>query len=311
MFAINAACCVCLCIWVAVKNDTPQIKGAQPFFLYLILLGCLVSSSTILALSQENTSAGCTMFPALYSIGFCITFGSLFSKILRVHLIFKSAKKLQKKQVTVTQTATVIASLIAVDIAILAIWMAQDPLKWVREIKSKDVFGHVLSSAGYCHSPTAGTYIGLIAALHFAVLTYASYLCYKTRHIPSRFAEGKYLSLAMASNLEVMLLGVPVLIIVGNQPSTGFFVRSAIIFLNDFAVLGFIFGNLVYSVYWGEDDTSEPLTGRTAKKAKTTKSSASAKFNVTNTASKENAVMPVSIVQDVVTQEDGSIQHHE
>jgi len=277
MFAFNAICCVGLFIWVGVKKHTPQVRGAQPFFLYLVLLGCIISSSTILALSQENTSAGCSVFPALYSIGFCITFGSLFSKILRVHLIFKSAKKLQKTTVTVGQTASVIISLVVVDIAILAIWMAQDPLKWVRETKSTDVFGYVLSSAGYCHSSTAGTYIGLIAALHFTVLTYASFLCYKTRHLPSRFAEGKYLSLAMASNLEVMLLGVPVLIIVGNQPSTGFFVRSAIIFLNDFAVLGFIFGNLVYSVYWGEDmswgnDGGSKLTGSTGKTARTLQS---------------------------------------
>ena len=62
----------------------------------------------------------------------------------------------------------------------------------------------------------------------------------------------------MASNLQVFLLGVPVMVIVGNDPSTSFFVRSAIIFLNDFAVLGFIIGGLIFSYYTKGNKVAPP-----------------------------------------------------
>ena len=39
------------------KRNTPQVKVAQPLFLKLVLLGCIVSSSTIIAMSIEDEGA--------------------------------------------------------------------------------------------------------------------------------------------------------------------------------------------------------------------------------------------------------------
>ena len=41
----------------------------------------------------------------------------------------------------------------------------------------------------------------------------------------------------MVSNLQVFALGIPVLLITGDDPEASFFVRSGVIFLNDFSVL--------------------------------------------------------------------------
>lgn len=79
MFGINAAVVMFCAIWLYFKRQTKQVKVMQPFFLSMVLLGCLVSSSTILALGIEgkrNESVdGCMLIPWLYSVGYSITIG--------------------------------------------------------------------------------------------------------------------------------------------------------------------------------------------------------------------------------------------
>ena len=57
------------------------------------------------------------------------------------------------------------------------------------------------------------------------------------------------MSIAMISNLQIFIVGVPILIILGSDPQSSFFVRSVIIWMNDLAVVTLIFGNLMYSVH--------------------------------------------------------------
>lgn len=70
----------------------------------------------------------------------------------------------------------------------------------------------------------------------------------------TKFSEGKYLTIAMISNLQIFVVGVPVLIILGSDPKTSFFVRSVIVWMNDLVVLSLIFGNLICSVWKDKRD---------------------------------------------------------
>lgn len=74
-------------------------------------------------------------------------------------------------------------------------------------------------------------------------------VCYASRHISTMFSEGKYLCLAMISNLQVFIVGLPVLVIVGTDTDTSYFVRTVIIWMNDFMVVAIIFGHLMWSEY--------------------------------------------------------------
>ena len=60
----------------------------------------------------------------------------------------------------------------------------------------------------------------------------------------------------MFSNLQILLISVPVLVIVGKDPTSSLFVQSMVIWLNDFAVVAIIFGNLIYSVHFAESEQS-------------------------------------------------------
>lgn len=69
-----------------------------------------------------------------------------------------------------------------------------------------------------------------------------------SRNIPTTFSEGRFVSIAIISNLQILVVGVPVLIVVGSEPATSFFVRSVVVWMNDLVVVSLIFGNLIYSV---------------------------------------------------------------
>ena len=60
----------------------------------------------------------------------------------------------------------------------------------------------------------------------------------------------------MVSNLQIFVVGVPVLIILGDEPQTSFFMKSAIVWMNDLVVVGIIFGNLIWSMYASQNDAA-------------------------------------------------------
>lgn len=73
MVALNFTV-VGLCgLWLYLKRNTTQVRVSQPIFLSLILFGCLISTSTIFALAQEDEGSGpvpgCMAIPWLYSVG--------------------------------------------------------------------------------------------------------------------------------------------------------------------------------------------------------------------------------------------------
>lgn len=112
-----------------------------------------------------------------------------------------------------------------------------DPLYWERNVISTDQFGAPLESEGHCTSDNWVAFAATIASLHLLLLGVACWMCYGTfrscfpigdgslayhskliisffdiryfpripvaRDIPTKFSEGKYLSIAMISNLQV------------------------------------------------------------------------------------------------------------
>ena len=55
----------------------------------------------------------------------------------------------------------------------------------------------------------------------------------------------------MISNIQVLLLGIPVILIVADDITPNYFVRTGVIFLNDFTVLALIFFPKILTVSFG------------------------------------------------------------
>ena len=189
------------------------MRVSQPFFLALVLIGCGISSSTIIAMAQEDEGNGpvdaCMAIPWLYSVGFSITFGSLFAKIRRVHNIFKfNASPAAARGVAVArsnsnvgasslssgmssfgrrrtaasinfqETVGIIVLVLLVDVLILVWWTIVSPLEWTRVVTTTDQFGAPLESYGHCTSDQWIIFAGIMAAFHLTLLSVGCYLCY-------------------------------------------------------------------------------------------------------------------------------------
>ena len=46
--------------------------------------------------------------------------------------------------------------------------------------------------------------------MHICLLAYGNYLCYISRNVPTDFAEGKYITFAMANNLHTTMFALVV-----------------------------------------------------------------------------------------------------
>jgi 7 transmembrane sweet-taste receptor of 3 GCPR/Bacterial extracellular solute-binding proteins, family 3 len=273
MFGINVVVCLVCSIFLWIQRGHTQVVMSQPFFLAMVLVGCLISSSTILPIVRQQDSAGmvnfepldatCMAVPWLYSMGFSITFGTLFAKLRRVYIIFSSAMNMRRVQVTITETVLCIAGLVLTDGIILTVWTIIDPLRYERQLITSDTLGHPLESVGLCTSDQWQIFAGIIAILHFGLLLMGCWYCYLARHLPDEFSDAKYVVVAMISNAQIFVIAVPVLLIVAStNPGTSAFVRSIVIFMNDLAVVLLIFGNLMYKVFHAKNNNNE-----TAKEA--------------------------------------------
>jgi hypothetical protein len=192
--------------------------------------------------------------PWLYSVGFSITFGALFAKIRFVHNRVQTDTQQAAvddtvRHVSARQTALTVGLVLSIDIVILTVWSIVDPLEWKRTILTADKYGEPLTSSGHCSSDHWLVFGGIIASFHFCLIAVASYKCYVTKEVHSAFTDVKYIAIAMFSNMQVFVLGLPVLMILGAESAGSFFVRCAFIWLNDFVVVTLIFGHLMYSVH--------------------------------------------------------------
>jgi hypothetical protein len=266
MFASNVVVISICGLWLYWQRQSSQVRVSQPYFLLLVLFGCLISSSTIIAMALQDDTDGepplaCMAMPWLYSVGFSITFGTLFAKIRRVYKLFTappvsssssamSGSSRRGGSVTLLDTILCIGVVLLVDVVILICWSVIDPLYWEREVIREDQFGDPLESQGYCTCDSWEIFASIIAFFHFGLLAVACYMCYVARNIPSKYSEHKFVTIAMISNFQIFVVGVPICFILAGDPGGNLFVRSAIVWMNDLVVVTLIFGNLMQSVHF-------------------------------------------------------------
>ena len=259
LFAVNAALAISFSLWTFVNKNVDVVRFAQPTFLYLIALGTIISSTTILFLDSDDqegetssASQKCALLPVFYSLGFIVTFAPLWMKLKRVLNIVANSQQMKILKVPIsTLLVRGFLPLLIVDGTILAIWSSSDPLTFERIVLVKDASTDLsLVSAGVCTTGETGNYfLAAIAVFHIGVLLMGNWYVYLSRNIGTAFSDSKYISIAMVSHIQILVMGIPILIIVADNVISNYFVRAGIIFLNDFTVLNFIFLPKILHVY--------------------------------------------------------------
>lgn len=275
--------------WQYLHRNDPVVKVAQMEFMTLICIGAIVSSSTIIALSfqagsDESTSAasaGCTAAPFLYAIGWILQYSSLSAKTYRLYKVMENQKRMQRVTISFFSMLRVVLFALAVDLIIVIVWTLTNPLQYVRSDPSREVdedAGVVtLESTGRCQSEDGDfwAFAGPLIGFHLSLVILTNALLYQVRHVTDRYQESKYVAFASILMFEILVIGIPVLVSVNDNPAVAHIVISGIIAINDIGILCFIFIPKILFQRKGLEEGigfGESIMKETAKKASTRES---------------------------------------
>ncbi|GBG32280.1 Metabotropic glutamate receptor-like protein E [Hondaea fermentalgiana] len=259
---MNSAFALGCIVWTIAMRNNAIVRASQPVLLILVGFGTMTSSMTNFVMAVDDSvgpAAGegkndlanwaCMAQPWFYGIGFAITFSTMIVKLRRVVKVFRSAARMKKARGVSLKTAVqVLIFLVAIEAIGLLAWTLTDPLQFVRP--SDDPLN------GACESPHSSIFVWFMAAYHLGLLMYGAVLSYQCRKVNGVFAEAKYLSLAMVSNLQILVLALPVIKLTANDEQTSMFIRAIAIFLNDFSTCALIFCPKVYFCIFGPPESS-------------------------------------------------------
>jgi hypothetical protein len=236
-------------VWTIMRRETPIVRASQPIFLVILCAGTFIMSCSIIPttfqepLPERLLDVACMLDIYLFSLGFSTTFAALFSKTWRINIVHANARKFRRVTIRARDVLLPFAVLTVLNMVILVTWTIVAPLKWERIIEAEDVFGQPIESRGTCLRPFDSrdsaemTFLCLLGAVNVTALLFSNYQSYHARKLPSEFNEAFYLSMTNLAILEGMVLGAPILFLVGDDPASYMLIRSLLVCIICLAVL--------------------------------------------------------------------------
>jgi hypothetical protein len=259
MILLSIYCLVC----TIRRRKTPIVKASQPIFLVMLCTGTFFMSCSIIPitlqepLSQQVLDVACMLDMYLLSVGFSTTFAALFSKTWRINIVHTNARKFRRVTIRSKDVLLPFVILTVLNLVILITWTIVAPLQRERVIMEEDMFGQPVESRGTCLLPvnnresTEMTFLCLLIAVNVTALFLSNYQSYRARKLPSEFNETFYLAMTNLVILEGMVLGAPILFIVGDDPASFTLIRSLLVSIICLAVLVPMF---VPKFNWAKDE---------------------------------------------------------
>lgn len=244
-------------VWIWAYRHDAVVKISQIEFLVFVCIGAMISSSTIVALSfqagsSEDTSqasAACTAAPFLYVIGWAVQYSSLTAKTYRLFLVMRNNKNMRRVTVTFLNILPIPILVVVVNSAILIAWTLISPLVYERSEEGVNVDEEsgviTFVSAGSCvmenDSVSFWAFAGPIIGFHVTLLIVTNALLYSVREVSNRYQEQKYIGISSLLMFEILIVGVPVLVAVRDNPTARHIALTGIITLDSIGILCFTF----------------------------------------------------------------------
>jgi 7 transmembrane sweet-taste receptor of 3 GCPR len=229
-------------IWVMKHRKTHIVRASQPFFLALISLGAGILGSSIIPMgiddgvaSVETCSRACMAIPWLLVLGWTIVFAALFSKLVRMCLVFNSAARFRRVTVTAKDVLHYFAILLACNLVLLLVWTFVTPMQWTRIQTSRtESYGKCVATGDRVAWLTI---ISLVTAVNGIALIMANVQAFRARRISTEYGESRFIAMAMVSILQVVVVGIPILFLVDSNPMARYFMQCTIAFVTCMSIL--------------------------------------------------------------------------
>jgi hypothetical protein len=139
---------------------------------------------------------------------------------------------------------------------VLATWTISSPLEWTRvHENATDMFNRSIASYGKCDSGGSFPFFAVLIAIHFAVIVIGNWGNYKCRNIETANSESRYIGISVAALFQALCMGVPIGIVVWDDPQSRFYVLAGIVFVTAQAMLSLIYVPKVYYLWYLSENT--------------------------------------------------------
>ncbi|KAA0201470.1 hypothetical protein HAZT_HAZT003674, partial [Hyalella azteca] len=177
---------------------------------------------------EENFAYLCTARAWILSFGFSLAYGSLFSKIWRVHRL-STKSKVESKQISVDpwKIYAMVGAMLVVDVVVLSVWQGVDPM--VRTLETfpleipldTDDDVKIMPQLEHCESTHNNIWLGTLFSIKGLLLILGLFLSYETRSV----------GMSIYNVAVLCIITAPVTLLVSSQQDASFaFAALSIIF---------------------------------------------------------------------------------
>ncbi|VEU34705.1 unnamed protein product [Pseudo-nitzschia multistriata] len=183
--------------------------------------------------TDDRMMFACTSIVWLATIGTTIIISALATKTYRINKIMQAAKRFKRVQVRVRDVVWPMVAFWFVNVVILSLLTAFDPVHYDVVAVNFDAFGRPSTSNAYCdfNVYNHSKYFAPIILLNSAVLWFALYQSWLARDLSTEFQESEHIYKAVMVMLVVTFVGMPGVFIARRNLNANLFLGSAVIFV--------------------------------------------------------------------------------
>ncbi|XP_076455259.1 gamma-aminobutyric acid type B receptor subunit 1-like [Babylonia areolata] len=230
------------------------VAFSQPTINGLTVLGCMLCLSCIFLLGLDGNFVSPDVYPFVcqvrawfLSVGFTLSFGSMFSKIWTVHQL-TTARKKDRKGVQIWELYTVLGVLLVLDVGVLVCWQVLDPMRRHLEVfameepttTEEDI--QLRPQLEHCVSDNLSVWLGVLFGYKGILLIFGIFLAYETRSVKlKQVNDSRFVGMSIYNVVVLCVITAPISLIIGNQQDATFAFVSLAIVLCSFLSMGLIF----------------------------------------------------------------------
>ncbi|XP_042204877.1 gamma-aminobutyric acid type B receptor subunit 1-like isoform X2 [Homarus americanus] len=242
--SVGAVWALLLLIFTFVHRQRRLIQLSHPACNNITLVGIMLCLGSIFLLGLDGQFVSQQQFPTVcglrawcLSLGFTLAYGAMFSKIWRVHRL-TTKTKIENKRVEPWKLYVMVGSFVVVDVIVLSVWQAVDPLQRTLEVfpleKPKDAVEDIKikPELEHCESRHNTIWLGLLYGYKGLLLIFGLFLAYETRSIKlKQINDSRLVGMSIYNVVVLCLITAPVTLVISTQQDASFaFVSLAIIF---------------------------------------------------------------------------------
>ena len=204
--AFNIAICFFAGAIVRDNHLQPIMRASSPNFLYVLILGSIMSSLSVIALVLEGRDDACQAYHSLLSIGVVVMMSSLLAKAYRVAKIFNARALMVSKNLKDIHLMVPTMAAVAVILIVNMLWIGLDPVK--SQARPASNYPDVLTFQS-CGSVHGLSFMIAIFVYVGVILLYGVYLAVQTSHVPDEFNESRIIAAAVYNIFFCAIIIVP------------------------------------------------------------------------------------------------------